>query len=129
MPKKRRPARPVATPRRTPTAPAPRRPVPSGVWTTPGAGPLRRSIERRSAVLLVFLHQAPRWGILLVVGGLLLLGLALSGPIGFVALLIIAGLMSWLTYLAWPQQTSAQRLVRTLACLAVAGGAFWQLLQ
>jgi hypothetical protein len=80
-------------------------------------------------VALVFLHQAPRWGILLVVGGLLILGLAVSGPIGFVALLLIAGLMGWLSYLAWPQQTPGQRLMRTLACLAVAGGAFWQLLQ
>lgn len=131
MPKKRRPSRPTVAPRKQPPAPAAaaKRPLPTGSWTTPGAGPLRREIERRSAAPLVFLHQAPRWGVLLIVGGLLIVGLALAGPIGFVALLLIAGLMGWLSYLAWPQLAAAQRAMRTLSVLVVLGGACWQLVR
>jgi hypothetical protein len=96
---------------------------------TPGAGPLRREIERRSAVPLVFLHQAPRWGVVLIVGGLLVVGLAVAGPIGFAALLLVALLMGWLSYLAWPQLKGAQRLIRLLSVLVVAGGACSQLVR
>lgn len=127
MPPKRRPSPPPASPRRQ--SPAAGRPLPTGSWTTPGAGRVRREIERRSAAPLVFLYQAPRWGILLVVLGLLLVGLAVAGPIGFVALLLIAALMGWLSYLAWPQLAGGQRAMRALGVLLIVGGACWQLVR
>ncbi len=106
------------------------RPAPGGsTWTTPSASPLRRAIERRSAVPLVFLHQTHRAALGLVIGAVLLLGLIVEGPVGFVALLLIALLVGWLSYLSAPRMNAGQRLLRVAGVAVIVAGAVGQLLR
>jgi hypothetical protein len=78
-------------------------------------------VERFSARPLVFLHQMPRWALLLVVLGLLVSGFAVPGLIGAVLLLLVAILLGWLAYLSWPSINTSGRAGRVvaLACMVV----------
>ena len=89
--------------------------------STPGASERRRAVERFSARPLVFLHQMPRWALLLVVLGLLVSGVAVPGLIGAVLLLLLAILLGWLAYLSWPSINTSGRAGRVvaLACMVV----------
>ena len=89
--------------------------------STPGATERRRAVERFSARPLVFLHQMPRWALLLVVLGLLVSGFAVPGLIGAVLLLLVAILLGWLAYLSWPSINTSGRAGRVvaLACMVV----------
>jgi hypothetical protein len=89
--------------------------------STPGASERRRAVERFSARPLVFLHQMPRWALLLVVLGLLVSGFAVPGLIGAVLLLLVAILLGWLAYLSWPSINTSGRAGRVvaLACMVV----------
>ena len=95
--------------------PAPARPG------TPGASGTRQAVERFSARPLVFLHQMPRWVLLLIVLGLLISGFAVTGWIGAVALLLVGILLGWLAYLSWPSINAQGRVLRVvaLACMVV----------
>ena len=95
--------------------PAPARPG------TPGASGTRQAVERFSARPLVFLHQMPRWVLLLIVLGLLISGFAVTGWIGAVALLLVGILLGWLAYLSWPSINTQGRVLRVvaLACMVV----------
>jgi hypothetical protein len=91
---------------------------------TPGAAPGRRSVEQASAAPLVFLHQLPVWLPPLLTVALLIAGLAVRGPIGAVALCLLACLLAWLAFASWPSLGSRGRLGRVLAIacvLAIAG--------
>jgi apolipoprotein N-acyltransferase len=79
---------------------------------------LRASVERRSAVLLVFLHQLPRWVLLVVAGVLLVLGMAGTGWPGAIALLLLAAFLGWFAYLSWPATQVPGRALR-VGALAV----------
>ena len=89
--------------------------------STPGASERRRAVERFSARPLVFLHQMPRWALLLVVLGLLVSGFAVPGLIGAVLLLLVGILLGWLAYLSWPSINTSGRAGRVvaLACMVV----------
>ncbi|GAA4888358.1 DUF6703 family protein [Streptomonospora salina] len=92
------------------------RPLPQGdTFYTPGAGRVRREIERRSAVALVWLHNAP--GLLLpaTVGAVLIAGLVVSGVIGAALLVLLAAFFGWLAFLAWPRLRSGERAMRVVA--------------
>ena len=95
--------------------PAPARPG------TPGASGTRQAVERFSARPLVFLHQMPRWVLLLIVLGLLISGFAVPGWIGATALLLVGILLGWLAYLSWPSINAQGRVLRVvaLACMVV----------
>jgi hypothetical protein len=101
------------------------RPLPQGTSLfTPGASPARQATERRSARTLIYLHQLPRWmaPVLLVV--FLIAGLALHGPVGAVALCLVAAVLAWLAALSWPRLSAGGRMGRVLAVafmLALAG--------
>ncbi|MFW5419560.1 hypothetical protein J0910_23370 [Nocardiopsis sp. CNT-189] len=91
------------------------RPLPQGdSFYTPGAGRLRREIERRSAVPLVWLHQAPRWILPAGMAGVFLAGLLLSGPAGALLLGLLALFFSWLAFLAWPSLGGGERAMRVV---------------
>ncbi|MEE2035607.1 hypothetical protein Q8791_00030 [Nocardiopsis sp. CT-R113] len=89
-----------------PSAPGPGR--------TGGAGRLRRSVEERSAVPLVWLHQRPRWLAPLVLGALFIAGLAAPGFVGAACLLLVAAFFVWLAFLTWPSLTGQQKVPRVL---------------
>jgi hypothetical protein len=102
-----------------PGRPGPRRPLPKGApLFTPGAGSTRRSVEGRSARVLLVLHQLPTWLAPAVLVVLLVTGLAVPGLAGAAALAVVAAALGWLAYLSWPALGSQGRLLRTAAVLA-----------
>ena len=101
------PGRPLSTqPSRTPTAPA---------------SSSRRTLESRSTAPLLFLHRLPRWLLPVLVGVLLLLGLALPWRWAGIFLIAIAGLFGWLLALSWPVISNQSRLFRIIVVVVVAG--------
>lgn len=82
--------------------------------------PLRRNVERRSAVTLTWLATRPRWLPFLIVLALLLGGLFAPVPMAAVLLVVLLVLLVWLTYLAWPKLDPTGRLTRLLV-LALVG--------
>ncbi len=80
---------------------------------------VRRTVEERSAVLLLFLRQLPRWVPFLVVLAATLGGLFGHGaPAGF-AIIVIFLFVGWLSYLAWPVLTPPARLARAAALVVL----------
>ena len=98
---------------------------------TPGAGGLRKAVEQRSAVPLTFLStQVPRWVAPVVLVIFLLAGLAVTNPLGAVAVLPVLAFVCWLAYLSWPSLRIGGRLLRIVviaflvALIATRLGAF-----
>jgi hypothetical protein len=118
--------RPAGQSRPRPTRSGQRaRPLPQGTSLyTPGASPARQATERRSARTLIYLHQLPRWVAPLLLVVFLIAGLAVHGPVGAVALCVVAAVLAWLAALSWPRLPAAGRMGRVLAVaimLALAG--------
>ncbi|SIO91087.1 DUF6703 family protein [Nocardiopsis sp. JB363] len=91
------------------------RPLPAGdSLFTPGAGRLRREVERRSAVPLVWLHRRPRWSAPVALGALFIAGLMAPGVLGALCLALVAVFFSWLAFLTWPTLDRRQRAPRVL---------------
>lgn len=94
-------------------AAAPRRPLPPGqTFYTPGAGRVRRKIERVSAPLLVYLHQLPR---LMPIGALvvlLALGALLPPALAVIPLALAVLFVGWLSYLSWPAVSGSAKAIR-----------------
>lgn len=88
---------------------------------TPGAGGFRHAVERRSAVPLVWLHQAPRWILPAAMAGVLLGGLLLEGIPGAALLVLLAVFIGWLAFLAWPALSTGQRTLRCAALVVLVG--------
>lgn len=82
--------------------------------------PLRRNVERRSAVPLTWLATRPRWLPFLIVLALLLGGLFAPVAVAAVLLVVLVVLLTWLTYLAWPKLEPSGRLTRLLVLGLVA---------
>ncbi len=78
----------------------------------------RADLERRSVAPLRRLSALPRWAMVFVVVGVLMTGLLLPGPIGALALLLLALFLGWLLALSWPALVPTARLLR----LAVVAG-------
>jgi hypothetical protein len=96
------------------------RPLPPGdSLYTPGAGDARRRVEQSSARPLVWLHQQPVWFAPVLVAVLLIIGLAVAGWLGAIALVLVAGFLGWLASLSWPRVGTAGRLLRLAAVAAV----------
>lgn len=62
-------------------------------------------------MFFVYLHQLPRWVPLLVLPVLLIAGLAVSGPVGAVFLVVLAVLV-WFAFMGAPVRSPSHRLVR-----------------
>jgi hypothetical protein len=101
------------------------RPLPKGsTLYTPNASAARQAAERRSARPLLYLHQLPRWVPPVVLAVLLVVGLAVKGPAGAVALCAVVAVLGWLAALSWPRLSAggrAARLLTVAVMLAVAG--------
>jgi hypothetical protein len=87
--------------------------MPSRPTPPPSTG-LRRSVERRSAPLLVFLSHQPKLLVPVVSLVLLIAGLALPGVLGAVCIALLVLLVGWLCYLSWPVVVGPARAVRAL---------------
>lgn len=133
-PKKRQTRRPPARPRsarETPTGTGrPVRPLPEGeTFFTPGATGMRAAVERRSSTVLVYLHQMPRWILPLLIAALMLAGLVVPGPMGALALTLVAAFLGWLAYLSWPSLTAGKRTIRVLTTVVLLALAIAQLVR
>jgi hypothetical protein len=103
------------------------RPLPPGqTLFTPEAPPVRAAAERRSAQPLLFLHQLPAWAAPMIAVVFLVAGLALRGPEGAVALVVVAAALGWLATISWPRLAAGGKLGRVLAVAAMLGLAVWQ---
>lgn len=71
-------------------------------------------MERRSAVLLVFLSRQPKLLLPLLSAALLIGGLALPTAYGVPLLLVLAVLVGWLSYLSWRVVPTAARVLRVV---------------
>jgi hypothetical protein len=87
-------------------------------FLTPGAGPLREAVERRSATVVVWLAALPRLVPITAAAALFLLAILAGGVIGGLILLLIAAIMAWISYLSWP---SVPPLLRGIRLLILAG--------
>ncbi|GAA3965164.1 hypothetical protein FOF52_00855 [Thermobifida alba] len=97
--------------------PADRRSPDGEPSAAPRASRLRRTVEERSAVPLVLLHNAPSWVLPVAVVGVFFSGLLLPGIAGALLLVLLAAFFGWLGYLAWPRLSGAERAMR---CAVVA---------
>jgi hypothetical protein len=103
------------------------RPLPKGsTLFTPNASPARQATERHSAKPLLFLHQLPTWVPPVVLAVLLVVGLAVKGPGGAVALCAVAVVLGWLAAVSWPRVSSAGRAGRVLAIAVILAVAAYQ---
>ena len=57
---------------------------------------------------------------------LLVVGLAVRGPVGAVALCAVAAVLGWLASVSWPRLTSGSRAGRVLVIAVVVGVAAFQ---
>jgi hypothetical protein len=87
---------------------------------TPGAGRVRTQVERRAAVVVLWLSQQPRFLPAALVAVAFVLGLVLPGVVGAVLLLACLALLVVLSYLAWPSTPAGGRPVRLLVMVAIA---------
>ncbi|MBA3279450.1 MAG: hypothetical protein H0U22_12195 [Geodermatophilaceae bacterium] len=88
----------------------------------------RDRLERRSLPVLMTLRRVPQWVLFLVVLGLVVGGLLLTGPVAGALLGVVAVFLGWLLLLAWPRLTQGQRLLRGLTIAVIAGSVIWRLL-
>ena len=84
--------------------------------------PLRRTVERRSAPVLLWLSSRPKLLLPGLVAVLLVGGLAAPPAYGLPLLAVLTALLVWLSYLSWPALDGRGRAVRAamLALIAVA---------
>ena len=103
------------------------RPLPrGGTLFTPNASPARQATERNSARPLLFLYQLPTWVPGVVLAVLLVVGLAVRGPGGAVALCAIAAILGWLASVSWPRLTATGRAGRLLVIALLVAVAAYQ---
>ncbi|MDQ4039313.1 MAG: hypothetical protein M3313_13415 [Actinomycetota bacterium] len=87
----------------------------------------RDRLERGSLPVLLALRRVPQWTMFLAVLGCVVGGLLLAGPPAAALLGAVSGFLAWLLALAWPRLSAAQRLLRGLTVVLVAGSAIWRL--
>jgi Family of unknown function (DUF6703) len=103
------------------------RPLPPGqTLFTPDASQGRQAAERQSAQPLLFLHQLPAWVAPILLALLLVVGLAVRGPGGAVAMCGVALVLCWLAAISWPRLAAGGRLGRALVIAAILAVAGWQ---
>jgi hypothetical protein len=83
-------------------------------------------MERRSAVVLVYLHGMPAWLPPAVAAALLIAGLAIQGWAGGLALVVVGAFAAWLSAVSWPRLSSSGRLGRCAAVGCLVALAAWQ---
>ncbi|MEI6362556.1 MAG: DUF6703 family protein [Actinomycetes bacterium] len=96
---------------------------------TKPASPARQRFEDISYPIVERLNRLPRFVVIVAPGLLLFLGLIQTGKwawLGGVLLVIVAGLLAWLTALSWPVIAVRSRIVRVVVILVVLGFAFFK---
>jgi len=81
---------------------------------------LRPSIERASLPLITKLNGLPRVVPFLLLLALLVAGVMIAGPVGFILMALGAVFVAWILYLSWPRLTSSERIMRSAVLLLAA---------
>lgn len=81
---------------------------------------LRPSIERASLPLVTKLNGLPRAVPFLLLLALLVAGVMIAGPVGFILMALGAVFVGWILYLSWPRLTSSERIMRSAVLLLAA---------
>ena len=80
---------------------------------------VRQRIDHASLPLMTKLSQLPRLVPFLILLALLVGGVLIGGPAGFVLMALAAVFVAWVLYLSWPALSSSERIMR-LAVLLIA---------
>ncbi len=78
---------------------------------------LRPTIERASLPLITRLSSLPKAVPFLLLVALLVAGVLINGPVGFVLMGLAALFVAWILYLSWPRLTSSERIMRSAVLL------------
>jgi len=82
---------------------------------------LRPSVERASLPLITKISSLPKALPFLLMLALLVAGVLIGGPAGFVLMGLAALFVGWVLYLSWPRLTGSERIMRfAVLLLAVA---------
>jgi hypothetical protein len=80
---------------------------------------VRQRIDHASLPLMTRLSRLPRLVPFLILLALLVGGVLIGGPTGFVLMAVAAVFVAWVLYLSWPALSSSERIMR-LAVLLIA---------
>ncbi len=83
-----------------------------------GVSSNKNTLQRRSAVFFLYLHQLPRWVPLIVLPAFLIAGMAAQGVVGGVLLAMLA-LLVWFTFMASPTRSASHKAVRLAVPLVI----------
>jgi hypothetical protein len=80
---------------------------------------VRQRIDHASLPLMTKLSRLPRLVPFLILLALLVGGVLIGGPAGFVLMALAVAFVAWVLYLSWPALSSSERIMR-LAVLLIA---------
>jgi hypothetical protein len=83
-------------------------------------------LEALSARPLLVMNRLPRWLLPVLLAILLVTGLAISGLLGAVLLLVLVLFLAWLVFLSWPVLPATTRIIRLVIVVAILGAAVLQ---
>ena len=66
------------------------------------------------------LNGLPRAVPFLLLLALLVVGVMIAGPVGFILMALGAAFVAWILYLSWPRLTSSERIMRSAVLLLAA---------
>jgi len=88
---------------------------------------LRTRIDHASLPLMTKLSELPPLVPFVLLLALLIAGVVISGPVGFVLMAVAASFVGWVLYLSWPRLTGSERIMRVAALLLAVAMAVVQL--
>lgn len=78
---------------------------------------LRSRIDHASLPLMTWLSGLPRPVPFLILLALLVGGVVIHGPVGFVLMGLAALFVGWVLYLSWPRLSGTERIMRSAVLL------------
>jgi len=88
---------------------------------------LRTRIDHASLPLMTKLSELPPLVPFVLLLALLVAGVVVSGPVGFVLMAVAAAFVGWVLYLSWPRLTGSERIMRLAVLLLAVAMAVVQL--
>ena len=77
----------------------------------------RESVERASLPLITKLTGLPKMVPFLLLLALLVAGVVIHGPAGFIFIGLAALFVGWVLYLSWPRLTGSEKIMRSAVLL------------